>query len=269
MDDDDTAFREDVAGFSAYTQVKAKESDTSEPILDVLKIKDNLEAAPEESAIRSAGEVLEWGLNFGIVELPIYAAVASPKPVENVTVYFDDQGWIVAYLPKDRPAVAMWKHDPTDEPSTDPDRFLKDNLLIVAINQVLLANADEPLNEPSEHIGYYDWSNPECDAFLLFTSSTTGSASEPVQFVIPHTIDDVRASAAVLLTGQQAAGAGAIAEILADGKSVVSTNTDSLLNSANFTLDRVEEETSLHRMVVDANADEPAVGAMMLLYDKP
>lgn len=269
--DDDTAFREDAAGFAAYIQVLQSDSDQSEPLLDVLKIKENLETVPEESSIRGSGTVLDWGLNFGIVELPMFAAAIGPAPVENVTAYFDDQGWIVAYLPKDRPAVAMWKHDPTDHASNDPeaDRYLENNLLVLAISEVLLAHDNQTPAAAHSDIGYYDWSNPECDAFILFSSSTRGGASEPVRFVIPHTIDDVRASAAALLTRQQDGGANTVSEVLVDGSSVVSADAGEPLNAANFELGREVGVTSLHRMVVDVNADEPGVGVIMLLYDKP
>ncbi|MYC31746.1 MAG: hypothetical protein F4X64_01030 [Chloroflexi bacterium] len=280
-EDSDTAFREGEAGFAAWVRIAASEQGDNEPRLDVLDVKERLEAEPDPDQsgnvheIRGAGANVDWGLNFAIVELPMYAAVISPKPVENVTVYFDDQGWVVAYLPKGRPAAAIWKHGSAEDATADDPKANEDlekNLLVLALNEVLKAGDINTVEHAD--VAYYDWANENCDAFALFSATGSGGASEPVKFVIPRTITEIQASAAVVL-GEQAQGGDSItASVVVDRNTVVLANAEQLRNSAEFELDREVDEdgkpkTSLHQVVVDVSADNDATGVVMLVYDKP
>lgn len=278
-EDSDTAFREGEAGFSAWVRIAASEQGDDEPRLDVLGIKERLEADPDPDRsgtadrIRGAGANVDWGLNFAIVELPMYAAVISPKPVENVTVYFDDQGWVVAYLPKDRPAAAIWKHKSV--PDATGNEELENNLLVLAINEVLKANDTNADGVSHSDVAYYDWENENCDAFALFSAATKeGVKSEPVKFVVPYTITEIQASAAAVIAEQAQGGGSATASVVVDGNTVVAASASQLRNSAEFQLDRETDEndkpkTSLHKVVVDVSADNIAAGVVMLVYDKP
>ena len=282
-EDADTAFREGEAGFSAWVRIAAGEQGSDKPRLDVLGIKERLEAEPDPDKsgtvhqIRGAGINVDWGLNFAIVELPMYAAVISPKPVERVTVYFDDQGWVVAYLPKGRPAAAIWKHGSaegatTDDPKANED--LEKNLLVLAINEVLKANDANAAVFGHSRVAYYDWDNEDCDAFALFSAVTEGEESNPVKFVIPRTITEIQASAAVVLEEQTTNGDSVTASVTVDGKAVTSASSNELRNAAEFQLERQTDEngkpmTSLHKALVDVSADNVAAGVVMLVYDKP
>ena len=56
---------------------------------------------PDESnSVRAqlAGRAVDIGANFGIVRLPMVAAVGVGGLTRDITVYYDDQGWIAAYL---------------------------------------------------------------------------------------------------------------------------------------------------------------------------
>ena len=60
---------------------------------------------------------MDSGANFGIVELPMVVAVTPAGRLvspTNVTVYYDDRGWVVAYLPAAAPAAGIWRYDPQD-----------------------------------------------------------------------------------------------------------------------------------------------------------
>ena len=83
-------------------------------------------------------------------------------------MYYDDQGWVVAYLPKNWPAAAIWKYDPKDE-TTDTEE-LENNLLVLAINEVLKADGEAAIS-PGD-VNYYDWENENCNAFALFSAVT-------------------------------------------------------------------------------------------------
>lgn len=270
--DPDTAFREEDAGISAFLRVGAQPGGSSQPRLDINTIADALTSASQSTGIRNVGRLVDLGLNFGIVELPMQAAVISPYPTENVTVYFDDEGWIVAYLPHDRPAAALWKHGSADgESANDPkaDQHLDRNLLVLAINEVMVAQDPSSGELKSSDVTYYDWTCPDCDALALFTGVSRGGTSDEIKFVVPHTISLVQPSAAVVIIEPIDTGDSVTANVAVDGEVVVSANADRPLNVADFNLRRDVESTSLHRVVVNGPSDNVSVGAIMLLYDRP
>ena len=274
---DDTAFPEEKAGFSAYYRVPepaGTDGQSGSERLDVSGITDKLTDEPDESdEVRAgAGSSVDIGFNFGIVSLPMFAAVVSPAPTESVTVYYDDTGWIVAYLPKDRPAAAIWKHKSV--PDATANEELENNLLVLAINEVLKA-----ANPGSEEIippdGYYDWENPDCDAFAMFSIATKeGRQSDPVKFVVPRTITEIQASAAVVIEEQAEGGGSVTANVAVDANTVAEANANQLRHAAAFQLNLETDEnrkpkTSLHEVVVDVSADNDATGVVMLVYNKP
>ena len=293
-DNPDTAFREDQAGFSGYYRFTDPEGD---PVtLNVYGITESLLLKPDESnSVRAqlAGSAVDIGTNFGIVTLPMVAAVGVVVPPRDVTVYYDDQGWIVAYLaceppPNDQneptcdPAAAIWKHDPTDDEL--PRKELGNNLLVLAINEVIGAhNEDLPEadrlakvshngdDDGNNKVKYYDWQNGACNAFVMFSTTSDGGESDPVNFVVPHTIktEEIHASAAALITRQQAEGAETLAATLVDDAISVFALADRMLDASSFTLEREAGETSLHSMSVSVDEGESAAGAVMLLYKRP
>ena len=271
-EDTDTAFREGDAGLSAWVKIDRSEDEDSQVEIDIAVILEKLTTAPEESGVRGAGTIVDWGLNFGIVELPMTAAEIGSAPVETVTVYFDDAGWIVAYLSKDKPAVSLWRHQLVDDETTDDPKAnerLETNLLVIAINEVVLANDSESSEMNHSDVNYFDWRYPECDAFVLFTGVADGGESDPISFVIPRTIKAIRSSAAVVIAEQTDGGGTASAGIAVDGATAAEASAAAPLAAATFTLNRDPESTSLHRVVVRSAADNSAAGAIMLLYQRP
>ena len=291
QDEDKTAFREDEAGFSAYYRVpKRTDSDDQSgglPRLNVAVITENLLDNPEENnqARAASGSPLHLGSNFGIVELPMHPAVGVGKLVEprNVTVYFDDRGWVVAYLPAGTPAAAIWRHD---SGATDPKDNLKDNLLVLAINEVLgagsianpeLSAINHDDDDHDDELGYYDWQNPECNAFLLFNNTATAGSSPPVNFVIPPAIANIQASAAVLITSRHTIDGDDVEAGIHLGRKqepVVTADETTLLGVAEFNLARPTDQdgnhqTYLHKMFVRVSGNDAATGVIMLLYNKP
>ena len=270
-DDPDTAFPENQAGFSAYYEVDSQ--DDTEPRLNIAAITVELLGDPDESdpdrtkpgtiAIVDGEEKL--GANFAIVILPMVAAIGPGSLVRNVTVYYDDQGWIVAYLPKDIPAAAAWRYD-----SKYPDD-LEQNLLVLAINEVLKAAGRPAVSHDT--VGYYDWQNPDCNAFVLFSHQTKGGASEPINFVVPPKITEIDASAAVLITTYPSEGENVSATVAVDKQEVVA-DASNRLKVGEIRIDRETDDdgkykTGLYAMTVTVNDGHAATGVVMLLYKKP
>ncbi len=281
-EDSDTAFREGDAGFSAYYRIPAPagtEEQSRSARLDVSGITDKLTDEPDESdAVRAGtGKSVDVGLNFGIVELPMFAAVVSPAPTESVTVYYDDTGWIVAYLPKDRPAAAIWKHgsakdERTDDPKADED--LERNLLVLAISEVLKANDANAAGVSHSDVAYYDWDNEGCDAFVLFSAVASAGASDQVKFVIPRTITEIQASAAAVIASDLDDGDTASWGKVKVDEVEVKATAPNLLAVSSIELEREYDDegalkTGLHQMTVEVSEGETAAGVVMLVYDKP
>ena len=248
------------------------------PRLNVLSITAALLAKPDESnrSRGRAGRHVDSGANFGIVELPMFAIRESGDLVAPtaVTVYFDDRGWVVAYLKADEPAAAIWRYDtgPTDSINTDQSG-LENNLLVLAINEVLDAARDDiPAVAMATHdtVAYYHWQHPACNAFLLFAHGSSGGTSEPARFVVPPTIRDIHASAGVLVTSTHSPDeADTKAQLAIDGEAVVTAQKPTPLAMSKFELKRTEDATDLYEVTVTAEEGETASGVVMLLYRKP
>ena len=291
QDEDKTAFREDEAGFSAYYRVPERSDSNDQsgglPRLNIAAITGALLDDPEEAneARSGSGSPRYLGSNFGIVKLPMHSVVGFGELVEprNVTVYFDDRGWVVAYLPAREPAAAIWRYDVTGSNPPDGDvsgvtEHLEQNLLVLAINEVLQAGtAHNPELSTITHqdVGYYDWQHRDCNAFLLFNNVAKAGTSEPVNFVIPPAIADVQASTAVLITSRYSIGGDPVsASVALGGETVVTADETTLLRVAEFDIERPTDEngdhqTSLHKMSVTVSGNDTAAGVVMLLYDKP
>ncbi len=281
-DNADTAFPADEAGFSAYyriTETNVVNDQGEKLFLNIRGITESLndEIEPHQTNpfhdIRGKGVVQDYGLSFGIVALPMVAAVGVNLPPQKVTVYYDDHGWIVAYLAADEPEAAIWKHGPE----------FHQNLLLLAVNEVINVHNRAAQDNPNDWtqlapvtpatVKYYDWQNPHCNTFILFSAKSRGGVSDPVSFVIPHTIKtaDIFASAAVLIAGQQAERASTTARVLMDGQPFAEASAANPLSVSMIDLPslRTGDATSLHRMTISVSQDEPATGVVMLVYKKP
>ena len=209
-----TAFREEDAGLSAYYRVpepqkKADATGEVPPRLHIDSITDALLELPDESdRIRKfdqVGVLVERGVNFGIVAVPMIAASGKPDEDRSVTVYYDDRGWIVSYLPAGVPAAAIWRHKAAPGATYSnqiPNAHLEHNLLVLAINAVLDAsNLDYDVAQVVHTaVGYYHWEYPDCNALMMFSHLTRGGASTRIRFIVPTTISHLRTSAAALIT---------------------------------------------------------------------
>ena len=278
-----TAFREEEAGFSAFYRVPAPaETDTSSepaPRLNVLAITATLlsPTTSGDAARAGAGSIVALGDNYGIVSIPMFQTTEAAKahvPSTSVNVYYDDRGWIVAYLPVGEPAALIWRHDEL----YDADG-LEENLLILAINEALTASDPSLAVVTHASAGYYDWENPDCNAFTVFSDSTNGDVSSDsptgevpggVDFIVPSTIKTILSSAAVLITVQLEGGGEVWASVLIDGElATYAHQNDGAIATSHFELKRSGDIATRHRMSVDATPGKSAVGVVVLLYQKP
>ena len=276
---DDTGFPEEDAGFSAYYQVPVTADSTgnanTSPRLDVIATALALEAPPSaEDPVRDgAGTVVDLGSNFAIVTLPLRPALDQRLPPTNVNVYFDDQGWVVAYLPAGHPAAAIWRYSSAhagNDDDYDSSADLANNLLVLAINATLTAANASPGAITYSMVSYFDWEHPDCDAYVLFSNSAPGKDSHPVGFLVPSAIKRLHASAAVLMTDHPEEGSAGFANLMVDGQAIATAGAGRpALAVANFNLVRSEGVVSQHQMSVAVGRGSAAAGVLLLLYDKP
>ena len=275
--DDSTAFPEEDAGFSAHHRVPdhfpGDEPNGLRPRLNVFAITQALLEDPEESNVNrlDAGRHVDSGGNFGIVELPMVVtrSLGSMAPPRQVTVYYDDRGWVVAYLSAEDPEAGIWRYDPLDQQIND----LEQNLLVLAINEVLTVarlNVPEIIDASHDTVGYYHWQHPDHNAFLLFGHESSGGTSDPVRFVVPPTIESILPSAAVLLTSAPTPDqTGLRAELMVDDNAVVSVQQPDRSAVSAFTLERTGDATSLYEVTITVDTGATATGAIMFVYTKP
>ena len=280
--DDTTAFREEDAGFSAHHRVPdhSEEDGQDDLRLNVMAITDALLNKPRENdhVRRGPGRHVDSGANFGIVELLMTVTrnlpgIESPQeaPSQQVTVYYDDRGWVVAYLPADAPAAGIWRYDPQEQNRQVND--LEQNLLLLAINEVLaVAKKDVPeiVDADQDTVGYYHWQHPDYNAFLLFSHESAGGTSDSVRFVVPPTIKKILASASVLITSIPTDDQPTVtAELMVDDDAVVSVQQPDRLAVSGFTLQRTSDASRLYEVTVAVDAGATASGAVMFVYTRP
>ncbi len=279
-EDNHSGFPTQTAGFSAYYRVaggKSSGSNTqSESRIDVagaLSVLTSPSSFPDTSPLRP-GTLVDMGRNYAIVALPVLPTIdPSLAPPTTVNLYFDSRGWMVAYLPADTPAVAIWRPDSPNamhDDEYDATVGLANNLFVVALAeaQAIAGWGGGPVAHAD--IRYYDWQNPDCDGFVLFTNAAGGSDAAPVEFFIPKGIGSVHPSAAVLITSYPAADDSRRAELAIDGQAVAADpEAGRLLRANTFELSRSKRSISRHVMALDVSAGTTAAGAVLLLYDKP
>ena len=274
--DGETGFPQDDAGISAYYRIPAPQTGSTASRLDVMAVTIALTSPPggADSVRAGTAEIINLGLNFGVIAIPMQGAIVPSTPRSTkVSVYFDDQGWIIAYLPAGTPAAAIWRYDAaaTTANSGNANSELDDNFLSRAIGLVVSA-ANASVDAYAGPSGYYDWRCPHCDAYVLFSNSVGKQSSHPVRFLIPERIGEIRASAAVLIIDHQEGGSADTSRLYVDSGEVVSASRDTAQtphSAANFDLVRADGPVSQHAMTIEASAGVAAVGVVMLMYDKP
>lgn len=269
--DGETGFPKADAGISAYYRIPAPQDGNRLDIMDVV-IALTTPATVDDKRRAGPADIINLGLNFGIIAIPMHGApVAATVPSTTVNVYFDDQGWIIAYLPKGTPPAAIWRYSGNgDDDGDDANAALEDDFLARAI-ELVVSESGAGAGGYAGPSGYYDWQNPECDAYVLFSNRIGGAAAHPVRFIIPSAIDAVQASAAVLITDHTEEGSADGVALQVDGATVASASRDaaqSQYNAVKFDLDIADGPVSQHTMAITGDGIS-AAGVVMLLYDKP
>ena len=183
------AFPSRNAGFSAYYRVPNAQNDF-EPKKDL--VDQALHDASSEIPLVSGTPALQdTGGSHSVTSLLINNIAGPTTPVN---VYYDAQGWVVAFFPRGTPSSQAWQAGNlnVEEPElTD----VSHTVLLDAINAVLAAAPNSPAITP-EDLGYYHWEFPLATNFLMIASASGNVGTDVVSFAVPEsfTVDEVSVS---------------------------------------------------------------------------
>jgi len=256
------AFPSDTAGFSAYYR---REKDGSNS-LDKDTVDDHI-FGPLESGVNTAlaapAKLVDVGNNFTVASI-------SLKNIDSLTssvnLYYDDEGWIVAYLPMDEPASQIWQARNIDW-ETPLITDINDNTLLDAINVVV----DEALEETAiEHddadLGYYHWQYSEADNFLMLAVSREDRGEYPVQLAVPDSLTVNEVSSTMWIT-QGTYAQAPCARVTVDDTDVIAKTCTKGIFSATTSLSEAEGTSTHSWKLIQTERDGGASGALlMILY---
>jgi hypothetical protein len=186
---DALAFPAADAGFSAYHRVPSAGGGFG---LDKAAVDAALLAAPRPSSHRAGvATLLRTGNNYTIFQVPI---ANIDNLITDVRLYYDVQGWMVAYFPRGHASSQAWQAlGLNTENPVLTDVTL--TTLLEAINEVLVAVAGTAPLTPQQ-AGYYHWQYPTATRFLMFATAVSQRRADSVVFAVPDsfTVHEVSVS---------------------------------------------------------------------------
>ena len=152
-------------------------------------------AADDTTKRTAPATLVEVGQNYTVATLTLQNIDGLTS---TVNLYYDDQGWVVAYLSKDEASAMVLQAREIDEesPLIDDDD-IGNTTLLDAINVVVDEALDETaIGSDDKGLGYYHWQFPNADNFLMMMISMKNTGEYPVQFAVPGsiTVSEISAS---------------------------------------------------------------------------
>ena len=260
------AFPADAAGFSAYYRL----SGTGNDRLNKGAIDDYIfkPVGSGSTTLKADPAVLTaMGANYTVASLPLLNIDGIKS---TVNVYYDGEGWVVAYLPKDAPSSQIWQARMLDveNPSLSDDNLT--HTLLDAINVVI----DEALQDTAitaADLDYYHWQHPEHSSFLMMALArgSQGGDSEPVSFAVPATLNIAEVSGTMWIS-QDVSAAAPCATFTLDGSDLISQKCGKGFYHATTNANTFSDSAAHSFKLVQSGNDAGASGALlMLVYSAP
>ena len=253
------AFPASQAGFSAYFRVQ---DETGGFGLDKIAVDQALFSDSGPTIFRAGiGTLIESGGNYGIGGIPIFNIDGL---VTQVNLYYDEEGWIVAYLSSGQESSRVWQ---AVELSTENPALvdISRTTLLDAINEVVT----QALNHPAvshDQLGYYHWEHPSATRFLMFATARGTIGSDVMSFAVPSNFLVQEVSTAMWISTFDLP----CARTILDGVDITGEQCNS---SFHYSQQNLGEFNSLsaHTLILDhLNQDNGASGALvMLVYSAP
>ncbi len=269
-----SAFPKTEAGFSAYYRVSNKPDNYT---LDKDLVDQTLHQKNSSTSLRAGVAVLqEMSGSHTVTSVPIKnihhveknaADLATP-----VNVYYDDQGWVVAYLPKATPSSQVWqaRNVDSDQPMlADLSNTVLLDAINAVVNEVLKRDA---VSVDNTALGYYHWAYPEATKFLLMASARgLVDGEDTFSFAVPSTFTIYEAAASWWAVVSTQSTDKPCAAVTLDGKALSNTP----LCAPGWQHHRVNnltafQQTSGHNVTLEQSVtDDGATGVLMMLVYSP
>lgn len=258
------AFPANSAGFSAYYRFGPKNNHS----LNKGRVDDHV-FSPVRSGEKTLREkqatVISMGANYTVATLPLLN-------VENlrssVNLYYDDQGWIVAYLPANAPSSQIWQALNLNKDSDTPFETI-DHILLNAINIVISeALRDDEIGK--EVLNYYHWQHEDAKSFLMMASVRKYEGTQPIAFTIPQSFDVAEVSATMWVAVKGVDGIVPCAVMALDEKNLLTKQCARGLYHETVDLYQMGRNAAHNFTLTQSESDQGASGALlMLVYSAP
>ena len=265
------AFPADDAGFSAYYRVPVGSGFSLDKGAIDAALFDRSPAPLSRMA--ETGTLTEKGGNYTIGSLSILnidgdASTREGDLFTTVNIYYDDEGWIVAYFPRGSESSRVWQLATDDDTTNvDPENpalaDVSHTILLDALNEVLSGAGKGPIT--AHDLSHYHWQYPTATNFLMFAVALGEVGSKFVSFDIPASFSVLEASMAQWTT-ETSLGSPCNALTLLDGSQVFTSC------GQEFLYDFVELTNSTHTMElrIDGASQDGAAGSLaMIIYTIP
>ena len=262
---EEKAFPSDDAGFSAYYRMGESGSYSLNK-----KTVDDYIFSPVEAGdltVRTAPATLvDVGANYTVATLTIQNIDAL---ISTVNLYYDDEGWIVAYLSDDEASALVWQAREISEEDPKVEE-IGDTLLLEAINIVVdEALSKTAIEDDDSKLGHYHWQLPDANNFLMMVISRDAQGPYAVQFAVPDTLTLHEISAS-LWVSQWTNDKAPCAKVELDDKALIAEKCTKGIYSGTVTLANLANTTAHTWKLTQSERDEGSSGSMMIiLYESP
>ena len=262
LQESDLAFPSDDAGFSAYYRMGS----VGNYSLNKGTVDDHIFGPVDSNAItlRTAPATLvEIGDNYTVSTLPLKNIDSI---VSTVNLYYDDEGWIAAYLPSGTPSSQIWQsreENPENPEITD----ISNTTLLDTINVVVEdALGETEIAHDDSSLGYYHWQHTDAENFLMMAVSRQIQGEYPVQFSVPTTLTVAEVSATMWVS-QSTNADPPCAKVTLDDTDLIAEQCTKGISSSSANLSDFNAQTNHTWKLIQSQRDEGASGALlMILY---
>ncbi len=216
--------------------------------------------------LESSATLVSIGDNYTVASLSL---LNIDGLTSTVNLYYDDDGWIVSYLPNDAPAAQIWQARGEDLENPDFDAISATTLLD-AINVVVAESLSESkIAQDTAGLGYYHWQYSTANSFLMMAVSRATKGDYPVQFAVPDTLTLAEVSA-TLWVSQGANPQAPCARVQVDGSDLIASQCTKGIYSSSLDLTKFGDKEAHTWKLEQTERDEGASGALlMIVYTTP
>ena len=245
------AFPSGDAGFSAYYRVT---NASSLPTLDKAAVDEGVMGEVESSTYRSApASLIDTGENYSVVSLPIHNIAQTTTTVH---LYYDDEGWVVAYLPRGEESSRVWQAGNLDDENPAMDAI--DTTLLDAINVVV----EEALGQRAlvaDDLGFYHWGHPAATDFFMMANARGDTGTDTISFAVPESFEMQEVSVSMWVSGD------ACATVTLDGEPLTQNRCQPQFHHIPVAWNDFTGQTGHTMLLEQSVSDMGASGAIIML----